>query len=332
MKMGQKSPELQSISAKKAEAQRPHHGQAVLDNPNVRELFRDRANVTIKDIEWLKQKGVNELTPFLEVGAGSGQRSAALVNHYSAQGFATDISLNSLCDTPYVLSMLNYASSPLLICCDAHFLPFLPNSFNYIFAYQTFHHFENPVPVFSECYRVLAREGYLFFNEEPMDSSLRRVLRGNRMLTYPPTPFQKIGLKLGVEKLFWDDGGLERSLGMTEARFNLDLWRKALEPFSIIDIEINKKLMIHSDLQKPVSNAFLSGLIGGNVKGLCTKNEGNRAGGDIGERLMCLDCKTNHLVKIDNEQIVCQECKRKYTISNGVMIMLPKQLQMELYP
>jgi SAM-dependent methyltransferase len=98
--------------------------------------------------------------------------------------------------------------APMLISCDAHHIPFLPNSFQFVFAYQTLHHFENPIPVLAECYRVLGKGGYLFFNEEPMDSRFRRFLRGKRILSHPPTRMQQLGHHLGVEKIFWDDGNM----------------------------------------------------------------------------------------------------------------------------
>ena len=47
----------------------------------------------------------------------------------------------------------------------------------FVFAYQALHHFAQPVPVIAECHRVLGQGGHLFFNEEPMDSPLRRMLR-----------------------------------------------------------------------------------------------------------------------------------------------------------
>ena len=162
---------LQSTGAKYAEVQRTHYGQAILDDPQLRGMFCDRVDSLLTDLRGLKEKGVS-FSPFLEIGAGNVKRSAALLNNYPVQGVATDISQNSLRDTPYILSMLDYDHSPLLICCDAHPIPFLQNSFQFVFAYQTLHHFGNPIPVLAECYRILGKGGHLFFNEEPIDSFL----------------------------------------------------------------------------------------------------------------------------------------------------------------
>jgi uncharacterized protein YbaR (Trm112 family) len=124
----------------------------------------------------------------------------------------------------------------------------------------------------------------------------------------------------------------ERSLGMTEARFDIDLWREALKPYTVIDIEVNQKLKLRSDLQRPLLNSFASGLIGGNVKGLCFKEDGEPATENFYERLSCLDCRSAQLSRKDNKQLVCENCGREYPISDGVIRMLPKQLELELYP
>jgi hypothetical protein len=100
-------PEPQSISAKLAESRRPFHGKAVLDDPVVRSRFRERADIILADLRTLEKVGVL-FTPFLEIGAGSVQRSAALINNHPVDGVATDISQKSLQDAPYVLSMLDY--------------------------------------------------------------------------------------------------------------------------------------------------------------------------------------------------------------------------------
>lgn len=330
--MTKEEPKPQSLLAKKAESKRPYHGYSVIEDPNIGGLFRDRADTMLADLKWLEQNWEVQFSPFLEIGAGSVQRSAALLNNYPVQGVATDISINSLKDAPHVLSLLKYDRLPILICCDAHYIPFLPNSFNFVFAYQTFHHFENPKPVFTECFRILARGGHLFFNEEPLDSSFRRMLRGERLLSHPPTRIQKFGYRLGVEKVFWDDGALERSLGMTEARFDLDLWCESLEPFTILDIEVNRKLKIHSILKKSALNTILSGFVGGNVKGLCVKKEGEYLNGDFHDRLMCLDCYSSHIKLLNDRQMKCENCQRIYAVSDGVMRMFPKHLEDELFP
>jgi len=298
------NPNQQSIGAKKAESRRPFHGNKILEDTEIRSRFKQRAQAILSDLKILDRYGFS-YSPFLEIGAGSVQRSAALINNYSADGVASDISENSLRDAPFVLSMLGYDLMPVLVSCDAHHIPFLPNTFNFVFSYQTIHHFEDPIPVLSECYRVLAKGGYLFFCEEPMDSRYRRILRGDRLLSHPPSRIQEQAYRLGIEKLFWDDGAHERSIGITEARFDIDLWRQALEPFEIIDIEVNRKLKIHSRLNKFSLSTALSGAIGGNVRGLCAKTEGDEVSDDLRDRFMCIDCKEPLITRSGDNQLFC---------------------------
>jgi ubiquinone/menaquinone biosynthesis C-methylase UbiE len=114
-------------------------------------MHRARAAGMLAAARRLRAQGVS-LDPFLEIGAGSGQRSIALANHNSARGVATDISLGSLADAPYVLTLLGGDRLPLRICCDAQHLPFLPHTFQFAFACQMLHRFADPAPAVAECY------------------------------------------------------------------------------------------------------------------------------------------------------------------------------------
>jgi uncharacterized protein YbaR (Trm112 family) len=226
---------------------------------------------------------------------------------------------------------------PLLVCCDATHLPFQDNTFSFVFAYRSLHHFENPTPVAAECWRVLGRGGRFFLNDEPLTSPLRDWLRGGRVLSNPPNLMQNLGIRLGLQKVFWDDGAYERSVGITEARFNLSLWRKALAPFDRHEAIVNRKLKIKSNLYTPRLAAWLSGVIGGNIWVLCTKNSGEAPGGDFYNRLMCLDCNnplrqnltqetwTHQL--LGDESLTCPACGRAYPVVDGVIRMLPKALE-----
>ena len=327
--MTQSLPPKQSLSAKKAESNRPHHGESILEEKRLSDMFGQRARDLLDDVGKLVDQKV-VLDPFLEIGAGSTQRSTALINNYKISGVATDISQKSLQDSPYILKLLNYNEKPILICCDAHSIPFLPNTFQFVFAYQTIHHFQNPIPVVAECHRVLAKDGHFFFNEEPADSALRRFMRGNRLISDPLTPLQKLAQRLGVIKLFWDSGAVERSLGMTEARFDFGLWQMTLAPFEILDIEVNQKIKIHSNLRHPRLQVGLSRILGGNIRGLCIKRNGEPRSGDFRERLMCLDCQ-NQLPLKSGDQLVCEHCGRVYPITDGVIRMLPKDLEVQLH-
>jgi len=322
-------PDLQPLSAKRAEAERPYHGSRLLKDEKVAAMFRERADTAIRDLEVLANRGVR-FTPFLEIGAGSVQRSAALIHRWHAQGAATDISMHSLRDMPEMLMLLGYQHGPMRICCDAHSIPFEDNTFQFVFCYQTLHHFPNPVPVVAECHRVLGSGGWFFFNEEPMDSPLKRFLRGGRHLSHPMTPPQKIAHGLHVDRLFWDDSALELSLGMVEARFDIGLWRQTLRVFDKVEVETSKKFRLRSDLYRPYIAATLSGIWGGNVMGLCHKSTGIPTSEDFSRRLRCVDCYSSSLSR--EEGIVrCVHCGRRYPLEDGILRMLPKDLDSSIF-
>jgi SAM-dependent methyltransferase len=320
--------EDQSLSAKIAEfKQVPHRGDLLKDQ-NLISIHRGRANAMLTEVHELTEKVT--FHPFLEIGAGCIQRSAALINNYSIDGVAIDIAQQVLQDAPYTLSLLNYKRIPTLICCDAHHLPFLSNTFMFVTAFQMLHRFTDPAPVIAECYRVLGKGGYFYFNEEPMDSFLRRLLRGKRVLSRPPTKLQRLASSLGVEKIFWDDGDRERSSGIIVERFDMVLWRRALRHFNEIDAEINRKLKIHTDLKESTMSSFLASLVGGNIKALCLKSEGEAVIEDFHKRLICLDCGSIQIYRTEHKHLRCESCGRIYPITEGVIRMLPRELEAQL--
>jgi hypothetical protein len=51
--------EIQSLSAKKAESQRPFNGEGVLENKDIAKRFTDRANRMLDESRRLEQLGVD---------------------------------------------------------------------------------------------------------------------------------------------------------------------------------------------------------------------------------------------------------------------------------
>ena len=105
----------QSIDAKRAETERPYAGEDILKNKKLGKMYWQRAVQTIIELEHLEKKDII-FDPFLEIGAGGAQRSIALINQYSTDGAAIDISFNSLRNAPFIMSLFKYDKSPLLIC------------------------------------------------------------------------------------------------------------------------------------------------------------------------------------------------------------------------
>jgi hypothetical protein len=179
---------------------------------------------------------------------------------------------------------------------------------------------------------VLGKNGCLFINEEPMDSSFRQFLRGNRHLYNPPRGIlQKLAYKLRIENIFWDVRSKDKAEGKKFAHFNIELWRLVTAPFSYRDIEVNSRLRVHSNLYKPRFNVIISKIVGGNVRGILTKRDGDYAQNEFRDRLMCIECFSTSLIR-NAYSLKCSSCDREYPIThNGIIRILPKYLEQELY-
>lgn len=144
----------QSLAGMTAEiAGRGSCGENLLTDASQRDLIIQRAQDTVAQIAAISSRGVN-VSPFLEIGSGLGQRSIALMKHFGSCGVAAEISLGNQRDAPHVARILHHANLPLRICCDAQNLPFQDNTFPFAFCFQTLHHFPDPSPVVSEVYRT----------------------------------------------------------------------------------------------------------------------------------------------------------------------------------
>ena len=95
-----------------------------------------------------------------------------LANEFGADGFALDISADSLRYGIALQDLWGYARAPVRVAGDALNLPFADGSLRFVMAFQMLSQFMNIESVFLEVKRVLAPGGVFFFAEEP----LRRLL------------------------------------------------------------------------------------------------------------------------------------------------------------
>lgn len=162
-----------------------------------------------------------KFSPFLELGAERGQTALQVVNDYRAEGFATDISAESLTTIYPIKSFIGYKKLPVLICCDINKLPFKNNSLNFVFSFQTLHHLASLPPIMEEVNRVLAPKGYFYFAEEP-------IRKDSSVPGWQETP----------EELEYD---------ILEQRPLESNWLKALKIFKIIEknYTLNEKMATH---------------------------------------------------------------------------------------
>jgi ubiquinone/menaquinone biosynthesis C-methylase UbiE len=158
--------EAQPFSVKRAQVE--FHNFASLGEPerNLRiyaEENRRRGAILRNHREF-----VGEMTPFLEIGANAGHSSYMLCNEFGAEGFALDISADSLRHGRVLLDAWGLKRAPVRVAGDAASLPFHDGSLRLVCTFQTLSQFLDIESVFREVHRVLQPGGVFFFAEEPL--------------------------------------------------------------------------------------------------------------------------------------------------------------------
>jgi ubiquinone/menaquinone biosynthesis C-methylase UbiE len=115
---------------------------------------------------------IGELTPFLDLGANAGHTSYLLANDFGADGFALDLSADSLRHGIALKEAWGLSREPVRLAGDAANLPFADGSVRLVMAFQMLSQFQDMERVFVEAKRVLAPGGIFLFGEEAM----KRVL------------------------------------------------------------------------------------------------------------------------------------------------------------
>ncbi len=117
-------------------------------------------------------KFIGGMSPFLEIGANAGHSSYMLANEFGAEGFALDLSADSLRHGIALMDQWGLTRTPVRMGGDALNLPFRDGSLRMVVAFQMLSQFMNIESVVLEVKRVLAPGGIFLFAEEP----LRRLL------------------------------------------------------------------------------------------------------------------------------------------------------------
>ena len=79
---------------------------------------------------------VGSMTPFLEIGANAGHSSYMMCNEFAADGFALDISADSLRHGASIQDSWGLSRAPVRIAGDAVNLPFADGSLRMVLAFQ----------------------------------------------------------------------------------------------------------------------------------------------------------------------------------------------------
>jgi ubiquinone/menaquinone biosynthesis C-methylase UbiE len=111
---------------------------------------------------------IGNLSPFLEIGANAGHSSYMLANEFGAEGFALDISADSLRHGRVLQDLWGLSHAPVRVAGDAANLPFADGSLRFVCAFQMLSQFMDIESVFREVVRVLQPGGVFLFAEEPL--------------------------------------------------------------------------------------------------------------------------------------------------------------------
>ena len=146
--------EAQSLAVKRAQVE--FHNFASLGEPERALRVYAEENVRRGAVIRNHLDFIGPLTPFLEIGANAGHSSYMLVNEFGADGFASDISGDSLRHGIALMDKWGLRKAPVRITADALHLPFADNSLRCVMAFQMLSQFMNIESIFIEVKRVLA--------------------------------------------------------------------------------------------------------------------------------------------------------------------------------
>lgn len=336
----------QSLSVKRAEVE--FHNFASLGEPERAARVYAEENQRRAAILDVHREFIGPLSPFLEIGANAGHSSYMLANQYGGEGFALDISEDSLRYGIALQDKWQLAKAPVLVSGDALHLPFADNSLRFVCAFQMLSQFMDIESVFLEVKRVLQPGGIFFFAEEPM----RRLLTA-RLYRCPyydtMKPWERKLHDWGLLGFLVKDvigAHQEESFGIKQNhRMYLSDWHHLITKH-FVDHRYNmfvpergwaekvvKKLAIKLD---PHGSEWRAArLMGGTLAALCRK-----AGeappptynpAHFESILRCPDCSSS-LARDAEQTLRCSHCGYEASLNEGVYNLLPSADKRELYP
>ncbi len=334
----------QSFSVKRAEVE--FHNFASLGQPDRVIAHYAQENVARGALIREHLNFIGPLSPFLEIGSNAGHTSYMLANDFGADGFALDISADSLRHGIFLQERWGYSRAPVRIAGDALNLPFADGSLRFVMAYQMLSQFMNIESVFLEVKRVLAPGGVFLFGEEPMRRMLS--LRLYRCPYYDTMkPWERRLYDWGLLGYLVQDvigAHQEESFGIRQNHtMGLRDWHLLIEKhFTAHEYQIlvpergwaergMKRLAQRLDRYRSVWRA--ARLLGGTLAAVCRKaGEAELPEFDPFEaRLRCPDCR-RALARDAGETLRCQSCSYSAPLEGGVYNLLGSSDKAELYP
>ncbi len=295
---------------------------------------------------------LGDITPFLEIGANAGHSSYMLANRFGAQGFALDISSDSLRHGVALKHLWGLENEPIRVAGDALNLPFKDGSLKMVMACQMLSQFMDIESVFLEVKRVLAPGGVFFFAEEPLRRLL--TLRLYRCPYYDTMkPWERKLYDWGLLGYFVRDvigAHQEESFGIKQNhRMSLKDWHQLIvKHFAAHEYEVYvpergwgerivKQTAIRLDPYRSPWRA--ARLLGGTLAALCRKADSPQTGespapfnpSNFAAILRCPDCGAD-LAFDSKHALACAACSYRAPDEGQVWNLLPSAEKKELYP
>jgi len=338
--------EAQSFAVKRAQVE--FHNFASLGEPERAMRVYAEENVRRGQIIRNHLAFIGELSPFLEIGSNVGHTSYMLANQFGAEGFALDLSADSLRYGVALQDAWGLSRAPVRVAGDAANLPFADGSLRMVCAFQMLSQFMNIESVFLEVKRVLAPGGVFLFAEEPLKRLL--TLRLYRCPYYETMkPWERKLYDWGLLGYLVRDvigAHQEESFGIRQNHsMGLKEWHALISRhFVAHEYEvfvrahgwgetIARSLAVRSDPYRSQWRA--ARLLGGTLAAVVRKEGASPAAFpsmDSFERyLRCPDCR-GPIARDQADSLNCASCGYRAPNEGGVYNLLQSADKAELYP
>ncbi len=335
----------QTFSVKRAQVE--FHNFASLGQPELNLRIYAEENSRRGEVIRHHREFIGRMTPFLEIGANAGHSSYMLANEFGAEGFALDLSADSLRHGRALVDAWGLARSPVRIGGDAANLPFADGSLRFVCAFQMLSQFMNIESVFREVARVLEPGGVFLFAEEPLKRLLSlRLYRCPYYNTMKPWERRLYDWGL-LGYLVRDVIGAhqEESFGIRQNHtMGLKEWHALVEKyFAAHEYEmfvpergwgerVVKSLAVRVD---PHGSQWRAArLLGGTLAAVCKKSgvaPAERPWQNFETLLRCPGCHAA-LYRDASDTLQCSACGYSAPNEGGVYNLLPPDERKELYP